>query len=190
MDRVYLFLLHSLESVYYVLLMSHLRSILISNLRILYEKKRAFTAIMAVLSSSSSSSSSTSLSSFHQLLDLADEKTNVALVEEIATLIHKEIDFSLQSDIQPSSSSSSSSAAARSSSPSSSSLTSIMSVNEIIALIGDEHVDGATYIEKLSVEFEEFETYFLAIFENRKRCSYIYIYIYITIHTYTYTFIC
>ena len=30
---------------------------------------------------------------------------------------------------------------------------------------------GATYIEKVSIAFEEFETYFLAIFENRKRTS-------------------
>ena len=76
---------------------------------------------------------------------------------------------------------------------------SAMSVNEITALVGDKHIDGisniywaiiitiiiyaivttiksiiiigATYIEKLSVAFEEFETYFLAIFENRKRAS-------------------
>ena len=122
MDRVYIFLNHSLECVYYVLLLAYLRSTLTSSLRTLYEKKRAFTAITSVLSSSSRPSSS----SFHQLLNLANEQTNVGLIEEIAKLVHKDIDFSLQNDV----------------SSSSSTVSNGMSVNEITTLIGDKHIDG------------------------------------------------
>ena len=189
MDRIYIFLLHSLECVYYALLMAYLRATLAYSLRTLYEKKRAFTAITAVLTSPLSSSSL----SYHQLLNLGDEKSNVAFIGEIARLVHKDIDFSLENNMP---SSLPGTGSLSSSSPAS---ISAMSVNEITALVGDKHIDGisniywaiiitiiiyaivttiksiiiigATYIEKLSVAFEEFETYFLAIFENRKRAS-------------------
>ena len=143
MDRVYMFLLHSLECVYYVLLMSYLRTTLTSTLRTLYEKKRAFTAITAVLSSSSSSSSSTS---FYQLLDLADEKSNVTFIGEIARLIHKDIDYTLENNMPSLSSPSPATVSSPSSASSSTAtLTSVMSVNEITALIGEKHIDGILY---------------------------------------------
>ena len=44
-----------------------------------------------------------------------------------------------------------------------------MSVSEIMSTVGRKHEDGIQSIEKISVDFEEFETYFLTIFENREK---------------------
>ena len=136
------------EILLHTFLFHYLSSRMNDELLLLYEKKRAFALIVEVLDSSNQE---------RHLIGLGKDRANVLLVQEISKLVHKNLDFtSLEASANVSIEKSQSTSKGTN-----------LNLREISQSINAKDEVGVKAIEKISVEFEEFESYFLTIFDSR-----------------------
>lgn len=146
-------------------LVHYLTTKLADEFAVMYEKKRAYVVIRDLLFSPPSAKK--------ELIGLGTEMSNILFFEEVARLCHKDLRFvnlevaidNTQSSVVTSSSSLSSSSSASPSTPTSS----MLRVRELANTINTKDEIGVEVIESISQQFEELETYFLDIFENRHK---------------------